>query len=99
MPTPRTMSQHVNTANATIGQLKESVGKAIGNESFAAAGAEQRTAAELKQHDLDSTTRMEGLQNVALGEAQKVLGTLKGDDEMTARGHGNVAKGHVQRNA
>ncbi|KAF9978655.1 hypothetical protein BGZ73_001308 [Actinomortierella ambigua] len=93
------MSQHANTTNATIGQLKETTGRMIGNESLAAAGAEQRTAAELEQHKLDSKTRMEGRQNVALGEAQKVLGALKGDDEMIARGHGNVAKGNIQRNA
>ncbi|KAG0237281.1 hypothetical protein BGW41_000239 [Actinomortierella wolfii] len=49
------MSQHTNTANATIGQFKESIGKVI-------------------------------------GEAQKAFGGLKGDDEMIARGHGNVAK-------
>ncbi|KAG0231797.1 hypothetical protein BGW42_008630 [Actinomortierella wolfii] len=86
-----------NTYNSTIGTAKEKIGSAIGNESLAASGAEQRARGETAQKAADAKTHTEGLQNKARGEIQKNVGSLTDNTSQQAKGHANVALGDAQR--
>ncbi|KAG0237283.1 hypothetical protein BGW41_000241 [Actinomortierella wolfii] len=86
-----------NTYNSTIGTAKEKIGSAIGSESLAASGAEQRARGETAQKAADAKTHAEGLQNKAKGEIQKNVGSLTDNTSQQAKGHANVALGDAQR--
>ncbi|KAG0325984.1 hypothetical protein BG000_001579, partial [Podila horticola] len=86
-----------NTANSTIGGMKQSVGNTIGNPELAARGAAQKAHAESTQHAADAKTHAEGLGNQIKGHAQQVAGSLTSDHSLQAKGHANEAKGDVQR--
>ncbi|KAF9394318.1 hypothetical protein CPC16_011712 [Podila verticillata] len=87
-----------NTANSTIGGLKQSLGNATGNSDLAATGAAQKARADTAQQAADAKTHAEGLSNKIKGQAQQAAGSVTNDHSLQAQGHANQAKGNVQRN-
>ncbi|KAF9298553.1 hypothetical protein BGZ74_009330 [Mortierella antarctica] len=87
-----------NTANSTIGGMKQSIGNTLGNSELAAKGAAQKAHADTAQHAADARTHAEGLGNQIKGHAQQVAGSVTNDHSLEAKGHANQAKGDVQRN-
>ncbi|GJJ76953.1 hypothetical protein EMPS_09312 [Entomortierella parvispora] len=87
-----------NTYNSTMGGAKETVGRAVGNESLAGSGAAQKAEAQSKQSAQDAETHAKGLGHNIQGAAQKAVGGATNDRSMEARGHGNAALGDVERN-
>ncbi|KAG0037502.1 hypothetical protein BGZ82_002414 [Podila clonocystis] len=87
-----------NTANSTIGGVKQSVGNATGNSDLAARGAAQKAHADTNQRAADAKTHAEGFGNQIKGHAQQVAGSVTNDQSLQAKGHANQAKGDVQRN-
>ncbi|KAF9978652.1 hypothetical protein BGZ73_001305 [Actinomortierella ambigua] len=80
-----------NTYNSAMGTVKENLGSAIGSESLAASGSEQRARADVKQKTADAQTHAEGIQNKAKGEIQKNVGSLTDNKSQEAKGHANAA--------
>ncbi|KAF9387573.1 hypothetical protein CPB97_002354 [Podila verticillata] len=87
-----------NTANSTLGGMKQTVGNAIGNPDLAATGAAQKAQAETAQQAADAKTHASGLGNQVKGHAQQAAGSVTNDPTLEAKGHANQAKGNVQRN-
>ena len=87
-----------NTYNSTVGGAKETVGRTIGNESLAGAGATQKAQAQAQQRNLEAQNQAKGVTHNIQGAAQKAVGGATNDHTMEARGHGNSALGDVQRN-
>ncbi|KAG0337264.1 hypothetical protein BG004_007713, partial [Podila humilis] len=87
-----------NTANATVGGMKQSLGNAVGSTDLAAKGAAQKAQAETAQSAADARTHADGMGNSLKGHAQQVAGSLTNDHSMQAKGHANQAMGDVQRN-
>lgn len=87
-----------NSANSTIGGIKQTVGNTVGNPELAAKGAAQKAHAETAQQAADAKTHAEGYGNQIKGRAQQVAGSVTNDHTLQAQGHANEAKGTAQRN-
>lgn len=87
-----------NTYNSTVGGAKETVGRAVGNESLAGSGAAQKAEAQANQRAQEAQTKAKGVAHNIEGAAQKAVGGATNDHSLEARGHGNSALGDVQRN-
>ncbi|KAF9567898.1 hypothetical protein EC968_003134 [Mortierella alpina] len=87
-----------NTYNSTMGGAKQTVGNALGNESLAGSGAQQKGEAEARRTAQNAQTHAEGMGDSMKGAAQKAVGGATNDHSMEAKGHGNSALGDVKRN-
>ncbi|KAF9162027.1 hypothetical protein BGX21_002018 [Mortierella sp. AD011] len=87
-----------NTYNSTMGGAKQTVGEAIGNESLAASGSEQKARAEAAQAAADARTHAEGAAHKIGGKVEQTVGSLTGDQSMQSHGRANEIKGDIEHN-
>ena len=81
------MSERVDE---TKGNIKEGVGKVIGNEQMQAEGRAEHDSAKAQRE-------MKGAGNQLKGSVEEGLGKVTGDDEMRARGTADQIKGDAER--
>ncbi|KAF9998248.1 hypothetical protein BGZ79_008084 [Entomortierella chlamydospora] len=87
-----------NTANTYIGSAKQTVGEAIGNESLATSGSEQKARAEAAQAAATARTHAEGAAHKIGGKVEQTVGSLTGDESMQSQGRANEIKGDIEHN-
>ncbi|KAF9915082.1 hypothetical protein BX616_006929, partial [Lobosporangium transversale] len=75
-----------------------SVGDATGKHNLASSGAAEKAEAQSKQQAADAESCAHGTANNIKGGAQKLAGSVAGDEWLRTKGHGNAAKGDAQRN-
>ncbi|KAI9096535.1 putative cruciform DNA binding protein [Phlyctochytrium arcticum] len=84
---------------ATVGSIKETVGKAVGNQSLRTEGAAQNAAGNAEVQAVKSANYASGQMDSIGGGIKKNVGSALGNHSMQASGANTEAKGDMQKAA